>query len=234
LGQPSTVFGNCATWNDYTQWTDETKAGFGQLMLSSMDAFQNWFFWTWKIGPSLTSGLVEAPMWSYSLAIDLGFAPPDPRGATGKCAALGKGTPAFTGPYQAWQTGGAGDTGVVVASEAALYGTWPPTTLGEGLVVAQLPSYTPTGPVPTLPVPTFTKPNSQETFDAGSGWFDSQDTTLMNVPISGCNYPDQWNAVGIAIPPACPASTGVPAPAAPGATPSVTAVRRWAHPAPTA
>ena len=173
-------------------------------------------------------------MWSYRLAIDLGFAPSDPRTASGKCAALGKGTPAFTGPYQAWQTGGPGDTGTVVASEAALYGVWPPPALGQGLVVAQLPAYTPTGAIPTLPVPTFTKPDSKETLDAGNGWFNAQDTTPMHVPITGCDYPDQWNAVGIAIPPACAANTGVAAPAAPGATPSVTAARRWAHPAPTA
>ena len=41
--------GDCGFWSDATQWDDASKAGVKAFALASMDALQNWFFWTWKV-----------------------------------------------------------------------------------------------------------------------------------------------------------------------------------------
>jgi hypothetical protein len=41
--------GNCADWEDSKDWSDETKAGVKAFAMASMDAMQDWFFWTWKV-----------------------------------------------------------------------------------------------------------------------------------------------------------------------------------------
>jgi aryl-phospho-beta-D-glucosidase BglC (GH1 family) len=46
-GTPS-YGGNCDTWQDSSTWDASTKAGVMAFTLASMDALQNWFFWTWK------------------------------------------------------------------------------------------------------------------------------------------------------------------------------------------
>lgn len=49
VGTPATYSGNCAEWQDASQWTAGTKAGLLQFGLSSMDALRDYFFWTWKV-----------------------------------------------------------------------------------------------------------------------------------------------------------------------------------------
>ncbi len=68
----SSAVGNCDSWNDWTTWSPSTKSGFLNFALTSMDALQNYFFWTWKIGNSTVTGKVEAPFWSYSLGLQNG------------------------------------------------------------------------------------------------------------------------------------------------------------------
>jgi hypothetical protein len=39
----------CALFLDASQWNATMKAGLMEFALASMDALQNWFFWTWKV-----------------------------------------------------------------------------------------------------------------------------------------------------------------------------------------
>lgn len=41
--------GDCALWEDSSTWDASVKAGVMQFALASMDALQDWFFWTWKV-----------------------------------------------------------------------------------------------------------------------------------------------------------------------------------------
>lgn len=41
--------GDCSVWEDASAWDQATKDGLKQFVLSSMDAFQNYFYWTWKV-----------------------------------------------------------------------------------------------------------------------------------------------------------------------------------------
>ncbi|KDQ16328.1 glycoside hydrolase family 5 protein [Botryobasidium botryosum FD-172 SS1] len=223
VGGPTTAAGNCTTWTDYQSWTADTKAGIQQFAMTSMDALQHWFFWTWKIGNSSVSGKVESPLWSYQLGLQNGWMPADPRSASGLCASQGV-TATFTGTLQPWQTGGA-SAGTLNAASSAAYSQWPPASLSSIANAAVLPTYTPTGTLITLAVPTFTKPGSKETIDAGTGWNNKADTQGMMVAVQGCTYPDAWNAQSVAVPVA--ACTGAAAGAA-------ATRKRFDVPAPTA
>ena len=57
----------------------------------------------------------------------------------------------------------------------------------------------------SLPPPTLT-PTPSKGVNVGSGWFNSDDTTLAPTPIAGCTYPDAWDAAGVAVPPLCSAA----------------------------
>lgn len=189
------VVGNCTPWTDWQNWDSTMKSGIEQFALASMDALQNWFFWTWKIGNSSVSGVVESPQWSYQLGLQNGWMPKDPRVASGTCANQGIWSP----PLQAWQTGGAG-AGQIAATVTASY-TWPPAKISNAGAVTLLPSYTPTGTVATLPPPTFTysSGSSVKTANAGDGWQNPSDTASGMVAIATCSYLNPW--VGTASPP---------------------------------
>jgi len=101
----TTPVGSCANWNDPTNWSPETIQGFQNFALASMDALQNYFFWTWKIGKSTNLDYDVNPMWHYRLGLEKGWAPKDPRSADGHCASLGVNN-AFSGTLNAWNTGG--------------------------------------------------------------------------------------------------------------------------------
>ena len=45
----ASITGDCAFWIDPTQWNQTIIDGLMQYTLASMDALQNWFFWTWKV-----------------------------------------------------------------------------------------------------------------------------------------------------------------------------------------
>lgn len=240
-GTPS-YGGNCRDWEDSSNWTPGTKAGIMQLALAQMDVLQDYFFWTWKVrhlsftesvypypgsqvGNSST-GIVESPLWSYQLGLENGWMPKDPRVANGVCASLGVAGSPFDGTYQPWMTGGPG-AGAIVASATILY-AWPPALIsGVNASAALMPSYTPTGIIPTLPPPTLT-PAPTKSVDVGNGWYDAQDTAGAMTPIAGCNYPNAWDAMGAALPPLCGGGGGggIPLPpptVAPGvATPTTT------------
>jgi len=47
-GGPDTAVGSCDQWDDWTSYSADTKAQLKTFAASSMDALQNWFFWTWK------------------------------------------------------------------------------------------------------------------------------------------------------------------------------------------
>ena len=97
-------------------------------------------------------------------------------------------------------TGGAG-AGVIAAAQTSPY-PYPPVTLEDtSFSVTLLPSYTSTGAISTLPPPTYTNTKGA-TINAGNGWFDAQDTLAAPTPIAGCAYPNAWNALSVALPPA--------------------------------
>ncbi|OSC98799.1 glycoside hydrolase family 5 protein [Trametes coccinea BRFM310] len=189
----------CSYWEDYANWSDENKQGLLNFALASMDALGDWFFWTWKIGPSSTTNSVRAPLWSYQLGLQNGWMPTDPRVASGKCEHLGADMAPFDGNFQSWQTGGAGAG--VIAPAATQDLAWPPQLSNVAAAdQAQLPQYTPTGTLSTLPPPTFSTPGVTVTATVGNGWSNNQDTTPMVTPIAGCAYPDAWDALNAAIP----------------------------------
>ncbi|TDL22949.1 glycoside hydrolase [Rickenella mellea] len=206
---PHTYPGNCATdWEDASLWSDATKQGIMQFAMASMDSLHHWFFWTWKIAPSATTGKDNSPLWSYKAGLEGGWMPTDPRTATGTCAKLGNAAPAFAGPYSSWQTGGAG-AGTIAASASAQF-PWPPASLNGGGAPASLAyTYTQTGPIPTLPPPTLTLTGAAASKTAGvNGWKDPQDTVGDYVTVAGCTYPNAWDATGAALPAA--QCTGTP------------------------
>ncbi|KAI5900255.1 glycoside hydrolase family 5 protein [Schizophyllum commune H4-8] len=184
--------GSCDDWINYDTWDDDMKASVKQFAMESMDAMQNWFFWTWKIGESKTLGKVGSPAWSYSLGLDQGWMPTDPRTAYGSC-----GNPApWDGELKAWQTGGSG------AGSLASTVAWPPSTISHGGAPDELPTYTPTGSLVTLPGPTFT---SAPSVKVGSGWNNNDDQTGMMTDAAGCSYLDPW--VGTTAAPPSPLCT---------------------------
>jgi len=204
--------GNCTTWTDWTQYDAATKNDIKNFALSSMDALQNWFFWTWKINNSTQTGKVESPSWSYQLGLQNGWMPTDPRAAAGACG----NTSPWAPPLKPYQTGGAGAGQIDAAVLASV--AWPPPSISGGGAAAALPVYTPTGQVPTLPVPTFTATAS---IDAGNGWANAADTAGLMVAVASCSYLDPW--IGSGAPPSPLCSGGaVVAPAA--AVPTVGAV----------
>ena len=67
--------GSCDQWNDWQSWDAETKADLTQFVQASMDALQNYFFWTWKIGNSTTGNPQPNPFWHYQLGLQNGWIP---------------------------------------------------------------------------------------------------------------------------------------------------------------
>ncbi|KAJ7773286.1 glycoside hydrolase family 5 protein [Mycena metata] len=203
--------GDCSLWQDSSTWNDTVKAGVQQFTLASMDAMQDWFFWTWKIAPA-ADGVVRSPLWSYQLGLQGGWMPTDPRTSVGTCAALDVKEVPFNGTFSAWQTGGAG-AGTIDPTAIASFGTWPPITISHVDALATLlPTYTSTASIATLtfttPSPTGSLSAVKPTVSVGNGWFDAQDTGPMVTAVAGCTYPDAWSAVSSVVPPVC---TGVAA-----------------------
>ncbi|KAK0458473.1 exo-beta-1,3-glucanase [Desarmillaria tabescens] len=175
----TTSVGSCTEWTDWKSWDADMKSAMKQFSLASMDALQDWFFWTWKIGNSSISGQIESPAWSYQLGLQQGWLPKDPRDAVGTC---GNSSP-WTGTLSA----GSGSIPASVSSSLS----WPPATISNGGALTLLPSYTPTGVVPTLPAQTVTA-SATASIDAGDGWNNSGDKDGLMVNISSCSYLDPW------------------------------------------
>lgn len=81
----STGQGNCTRFEEWFNWDQEMKDGLSSYCLSTMDALQNWFFWTWRIGNSTELGYAPSPFWHYQLGLKEGWIPKDPRVAGGYC-----------------------------------------------------------------------------------------------------------------------------------------------------
>ncbi|TEB40085.1 glycoside hydrolase [Coprinellus micaceus] len=188
----------CAAWEDWSSWDQTVIDGLKQVALASMDALQNFFFWTWKIGNSTTHKTSTSPMWHYQLGLERGWIPKDPREASGHCASVLGSSQLFDGAHPATATGGVG-AGTLDPVVAASH-PFPPATISpsfSGTQLTLLPTYTPTGSLKTLPVPTFTTAPS---VSVGTGWNNANDNELGYVPVAGCSYPDAWDAVSAALP----------------------------------
>lgn len=195
MGGPWPDIGSCNQWTDWQSWSSTMKKEVQQFALASMDALQNWFFWTWKVGNSSVTGTVESPAWSYQLGLENGWMPADPRVADGTCN--------NANPFTGTITAGSGN---VPASVTNGY-VWPPS-VSNGGDATDLPQYTPTGSIPTLPVPTFTPTGTvTSTATAGNGWENAQDTAGLMVSMAGCSYLDPWvNPTAAPPSPLCPNS----------------------------
>ncbi|KAJ9118412.1 hypothetical protein QFC24_006241 [Naganishia onofrii] len=199
------TIGSCDNYDQWWTWDDATKQNVKTMALSTMDALQNYMFWTWKIGNSTKLGYASSPYWHYKLGWEQGWFPSDPRAATGQCASLGVGGYQFEGQMPASATGG-GD-GQIPTSAVGNYSAFPPaslimktgtaataTVVLDATQVAMLPTYTQTGTPVTLThsaVPT--------NIDPGNGWANAQDTAGAYVAVGGCTYPSAYSA-GTAIP----------------------------------
>ncbi|KAJ6502722.1 glycoside hydrolase [Mycena vitilis] len=197
--------GDCSLYLDASTWNSTVKAGVMEFALASMDALQDWFFWTWKIGQA-ADGVVRSPLWSYQLGLEGGWMPTDPRAAHGKCASIGVTGEQFPGTFSAWQTGGSG-AGTIAASATNAFGQWPPATISnvDAADLTLMPTYTATGSVPTLTyiTPSVTGSASaapSPTVSVGNGWFDSSDTTPGVTAVAGCTYPAAWSALSLPAP----------------------------------
>ncbi|KAI0256787.1 glycoside hydrolase superfamily [Lactifluus subvellereus] len=189
--------GDCGPWLDYGTWSQDLKTQTQQFALASMDALQNWFFWTWKIGPA-ADGKIESPSWSYQLGFRNGWMPPDPRAAAGVCGNANPWQP----PLPAVKLGGAG-AGQIPANLQQQY-AWPPAAILKGGPLATIPQYQATGQIPVLASPVFTS-TSGKPIDAGTGWNNPQDKALMAVPNPNCPYLTPWQEDAFVVPPLCPA-----------------------------
>lgn len=161
-----------------------------------MDATQNWFFWTWKIGNSTKTGIPPNPMWNYKLGLAQGWIPADPREHVGVCSSVvaAQGFPApdptatFTAFPSPWMTGGAG-AGTIAADQISSYGVWPPTSMREpvGTLATNLPRYTSTGDRITLSATTPTAyPSGAATVAVGNGWANTGDVSPYATAIATC------------------------------------------------
>ncbi|TFK27597.1 glycoside hydrolase [Coprinopsis marcescibilis] len=196
-GIPANITG-CDGWDDWSTWDSSIISGLKQVTLASMDALQNFFYWTWKIGNSTVLGTSSSPMWNYKLGLEMGWIPKDPRDAVGHCAQVLNSSQVFDGRHPSTATGGAA-AGTLDPIRAASH-TFPPATIlpsFTGTQVALLPTYTPTGTLRTLFAPTFTAAPSAV---VGTGWTNPEDSSLANVPVAGCSYPDAWDAVDVPLP----------------------------------
>ncbi|KAB5588979.1 glucan 1,3-beta-glucosidase D [Ceratobasidium theobromae] len=140
---------------------------------------ENYFFWTWRIGESSRTGQVNSPLWSYKLGLERGYMPTDPRQAAGTCRNSNPRRQTFT----------PNTVSNIPASYKSRF-RFPPATIVDapnGVV-----TYVPTGTPVVMPAPTFTAA-SVPTAQSGTWAHDY-------VPLEGCTYPDNWNAVGVAVP----------------------------------
>ncbi|KAJ7506726.1 glycoside hydrolase family 5 protein [Mycena galericulata] len=188
---------DCAVLDDWASYNATLIASLKQVTLATMDALQNFFFWTWKIGNSTVLGTSSSPLWHYKLGLERGWIPQDPREAIGHCASVLGSSQIFDGTLPASATGAG--PGTIDATQTAQH-VFPPTTLAPSFAsttVGLLPTYTATGKVKTLFAPTFT---AAPTAAVGTGWNNSADTALAYVPVAGCSYPDTWNAINASVP----------------------------------
>ncbi|TFK22497.1 glycoside hydrolase [Coprinopsis marcescibilis] len=212
----------CEMYNNWETWSDEVKWGLESFIMASFDAIGDFFWWTWKVGPS-SSGRIEAPFWSYQLGLHQGWIPRDPRESIGKCAALGfVPEQPFNGTYQPWHTGSFDSANPpTIPAEYVAAHPWPPAVIyntsfspplpgdGEGEGEGEpgqsegggpttsgradlLPTYAFTGS-PVITLPVPTYTGAPTSVTSGvDGWFNDEDRGGAVVPVAGCPYPDPY------------------------------------------
>ncbi|KAF9045268.1 glycoside hydrolase family 5 protein [Panaeolus papilionaceus] len=186
----------CGEYNAWETYNATMKEGLMNFVSATFDALGDWWFWTWKIGPS-SAGRVETPLWSYSLGLEHGWIPKDPRTIRGFCGRLGINNDPFDGNYQPWQTGAVTST---IAAASSQRFPWPPTAIANAEVpVTLLPTYTNTAPVITMPPATFTGAPASVT-QGVDGWANNADTAGGVGPVNGCQYPYQYDANFTSVP----------------------------------
>ncbi|WWC94566.1 hypothetical protein V866_001413 [Kwoniella sp. B9012] len=232
-GYAGKATGSCDYWNDYTQWNQTTKDALSHFVKGSMDAFQDYFFWTWKIGNSTGDIPQPNPFWNYQLGLQQGWIPKDPRTAIGTCEGDGIASNPFSSFSNAAVTGGAG-AGMITGSDSSS-NPWPPNSL-TNIAAGQMQSiyqYTQTGEPITMPAPTFTSPGSSATIDAGDGWANpSADSRKAYASFTDCSYPALYSAASItSVANACGA--GLTQPTKRSELGSIQQVKKAAYPQPT-
>ncbi|AAW44208.2 hypothetical protein CNF01760 [Cryptococcus deneoformans JEC21] len=195
--------GSCAALDEWFNYSDETKQGIMGYTLANMDALQNYFFWTWKIGNSTVKGYPTSPMWHYKLGLEQGWMPKDPRVAGGYCQSIGVGGNQFAGTYPASAIGSFPTevaTPTIDPTQVASHSVWPPTALGpspsySAAQITLFPTLTQTGTRNVLATPTHPSNVTLE-----GGWANAADTTGAWVRVAGCDYPDEYDANTVAVP----------------------------------
>ncbi|WRT66567.1 uncharacterized protein IL334_003526 [Kwoniella shivajii] len=230
-GYSGKATGSCDYWNDYTQWNQSTIEALNHFVLGSMDAFQDYFFWTWTIGNSTGSVKQPNPFWNYKLGLQQGWVPQDPRTAVGTCLGDGVAADPFDGTFSNPAVTGGTGAGTIAASDSSSY-PWPPTSFtniaaGDMEAIYQ---YTQTADPITMPAATFTSPGSTATIDAGNGWANpSADNRKAYAAISGCSYAPEYSAASLGVPAdACGAGLTQPTKRA-----EIPIIKKAAYPQPT-
>ncbi|BEI87920.1 uncharacterized protein CcaverHIS019_0106380 [Cutaneotrichosporon cavernicola] len=219
-GQYATTYGSCTQFEDWRTWDATFKQNLLNHAMGSMDALQNFFFWTWRIGDSTVRGYAASPMWHYQLGLEQGWLPKDPRVAGGFCKRNGycPGCAEFAGTYPASATGGASQA--IVAAESASYSNMAQAIVSPAWIVGSqslLPTLTQTGTPITLAVPA-------ESAKWLSGWTNPNDKVGAWVQVAGCPYPGAYDGNDAsAMPSALCGADGVGAAQAPAAVPVPTA-----------
>lgn len=197
--------GSCDVWNDYTQWDQATRDSMKAWTMSSMDALQNFFFWTWKIGNSTqTPGVpMPNPMWHYRLGVQEGWIVSNPHEADGFCVSAGGVSPApFDFKYSSPNMIGSSIT-PMAAAQTDQY-AWPPTMVSYNAAsMSAIPQLTQTGTITPLPMPTNVKPGSTETISAGNGWANTADARPAYTAVANCKYPAVYDTGDVIPPGAC-------------------------------
>ncbi|KAK1226753.1 hypothetical protein PQX77_010263, partial [Marasmius sp. AFHP31] len=203
--------GSCERWVNWEEYTVEMKQELRNFAMANMAGLQNYFFNTWKIGPSRDTGKVEAPVWSYKLGLDNGWIPQDPRQADGVCES--------SYPWNGELSQGSDPNSP--KPDLGQY-QWPPSSITNAGPIASIYSYTRTGVMPTLTGATFTVSGTHptRTVDVGSGWnTPEEDRPRRYVEVDGCKYLDPWNVEDAPLPtPWCTnllARDGLPSPTTP-------------------
>lgn len=199
LAAPTTANGSCLPFTDYPNFTPAFKTQMSELTQMYMDMARNTFFWAWKMGTNST-GMVPNPLWSYSLGLQQGWIPADPRTAVGACdrvAAELNLTPAtsqaWTPPLSAWMTGGSG-ANTFAAAATSNYTVWPVASVTVSAFLrfiaasrmslqgysagANLYTYTSTG----TPITMSASPSSSGSITV-DGWANPSDTASALVPV---------------------------------------------------
>ncbi|GMK54507.1 hypothetical protein CspeluHIS016_0110930 [Cutaneotrichosporon spelunceum] len=230
-GSYETTYGSCVQFEDWRTWDATFKQSLLNHALGNMDALQNNFFWTWRIGNSTVRGYAPSPMWHYQLGLEQGWMPKDPRVAGGYCQqnSYCQGCAKFDGTYPASATGGASQA--IAAAQTAEYGNMAQAIVSPAWIVGSqslLPTLTQTGTPITLAVPA-------ESAKWLTGWANPNDKVGAWVPVGGCPYPGPYSGDDASVMPrALCDGNGVGAAQAPAAVPDPTPTPTPVAPAPAA